>query len=729
MELHPLEAAAVRILFCGRPALTTGVVNLRVLLGGDGQYCLAEKRKAKLHHSSRHCTGGNVSGSNSFEIGGDAEEKRESVYRVCSSDGLPDGCYYVKADRHYWVMHVKEEPRVAFAAAVATPTPPSISVSGTQVTLVSPPMPLATTASTAEHSKVEEDELTSYKQDGGSAASAPAAADAMSGTAESSSALIPAGDAGCASTESKRQRTISTKRKCTRRAKAVEEDVDNLPLINTTFFNPTPLAEASPLEEHPQQEGASRHTVSVVGDVKAMRREKLLDIPPSARPSATVAADILVACEEPQSSQQQLEQQSERRKKTSRVHVDAVAEEGKDNETATAGSCVSTKRARGGTSSGGGNKANGNAVGGAPPAEQLAELAADSSQPTKKPQQRGKRCRNNDLTAEESSVLPPVWHPSDQPKSFLSSSTEKSPLPTQKTAKAAQKNKDLRSDEVEACASASATKLTDAGPPLLSTITNRDTESAPTPAPPARKSRKSSAATSATSAAATSDAAGTATLSKIPTPPPLHSVPSAGHATHGPEQKTPSRAGTNTASIVPSPQQQVANSSAMRSPASVPQDTTPDVLYSNRSSDGHAEARRSTASSIAAPVTHPKLRQQWQSQVQQHDHHSALNSPSTRSQPGANRSASTSSLLRPLPSPLLQRQSPGSDISGGAAGSRGFHEGAMNGGGGGGGFFPFDSPALGFTQVHHTLAEEFSLDVSESESSSAASEYLCDVEE
>ncbi|CAJ1024209.1 hypothetical protein Q4I32_003498 [Leishmania shawi] len=689
MELHPLEAAAVRILFCGRPALTTGVVNLRVLLGGDGQYCLAEKRKAKLHHSSRHCTGGNVSGSNSFEIGGDAEEKRESVYRVCSSDGLPDGCYYVKADRHYWVMHVKEEPRVAFAAAVATPTPPSTSVSGTQVTLVSPPMPLATIASTAEHSKVEEDELTSYKQDGGSAASAPAAADAMSGTAESSSALIPAGDAGCASTESKRQRTISTKRKCTRRAKAVEEDVDNLPLINTTFFNPTPLTEASSLEEHPQQEGASRHTVSVVGDVKAMQREKLLDIPPSARPSATVAADILVACEELQSSQQQLEQQSERRKKTSRVHVDAVAEEGKDNETATAGSCVSTKRARGG-----GNKANGNAVGGAPPSEQLAELAADSSQPTKKPQQRGKRCRNNDLTAEESSVLPPVWHPSDQPKSFLSSSTEKS---------------------------------------LLSTITNRDTESAPTPAPPARKSRKSSAATSATSAAATSDAAGTATLSKIPTPPPspppLHSVPSAGHATHGPEQKTPSRAGTNTASIVPSPQQQVANSSAMRSPASVPQDTTPDVLYSNRSSDGHAEARRSTVSSIAAPVTHPKLRQQWQSQVQQHDHHSALNSPSTRSQPGANRSASTSSLLRPLPSPLLQRQSPGSDISGGAAGSRGFHEGAMNGGGGGGGFFPFDSPALGFTQVHHTLAEEFSLDVSESESSSAASEYLCDVEE
>ncbi|CBZ26667.1 conserved hypothetical protein [Leishmania mexicana MHOM/GT/2001/U1103] len=726
MELHPLETAAVRILFCGRPALTTGIVNLRVLLGGDGQYCLAEKRKAKLYHSSRHGTQGDAAVSNGVEASVDSEEKRESVYRVCSSEGLPDGCYHVKADRHYWVMHTKGGFRAAVSttATAATPTQPSASLWNTQGTLASSSMPLAATASTAGPSKVEEDVLARSTQDQGTAASAPAeAADATAVTVKSSSALTPADDAARASV-ARKQKVVSMKRKDTRRLKAVEEGMDKLPLITTTFSNLAPLAEASPTQEQ-QQQGASMRAVDVVGDVEAALGEQPLGIPLSAQQSATVATDVFVACEEAPLSRQQQQQQEkhrERRKKTSRVHVDAVTEEGKSSEAAAAGSRVSTKKTRDSSRAGGGSDFNGEVGGGMPLVEQL---AADASQPPKKPQHRGKRRRSDEVTAEDPPALPPVRHPSTQVKSLTSSLPETSPLPTPEKSKAARRKMDLRQDEVAASAPASSADLRDATLPQPSTVTDSDTESAPTPASPARKSRKSSAATSAASAAATSDAADTATLSKIPTPPlsplPLRPVAS-GRQITSPHAKTPSHAGTNTASLAhppsrqappPSPQQQQEEEHplAKRSPASVPQETTPNILYSNRSSG------------VVAPTAGDIVRQQ------QHDRHSALNSPSTRSQVGANRSASTSSLLEPLLSPLLQRRSQWGGIGGGAAGPKGLREGMMNGGSGGGGFFPSDSPALGFTQVHSTLAEEFSLDVSETESSSAASEYLYDVEE
>lgn len=722
MELHPLETAAVRILFCGRPALTTGIVNLRVLLGGDGQYCLAEKRKAKLHHSNSHGTRGDAAVSNGVEVSADSREKRESVYRVCSSEGLPDGCYYVKADRHYWVMRMKGGLRAA-TSTTATSTQPSASLWNTQATLASSPMPLAATASAAEPSKVEDDVLARSTHNQGTAASTPAeAAGATAVTAESSSALTPADDAARASVA--RKKVISTQRKYTRRLKAVEEDMDKLPLITTTLSDPAPLAEASPTQEQQQQQQrASVQAVDVVGDVEAARGEQLLGTPLSVRQAAKVATDVLVAFEEtpPSLQQQQQKKQWERRKKASRVHVDAVAEDCKDSEADAAGGRVSAKTTRGSSRAGGGNDVHGEVAGGTPLAERL---AADASQPPKQPQHRGKRWRSDEVTAEDPPALPPVRHPSTQ-VTPLTSFPETSPLPTPEKSKAARRKMGLRQDEVKASTPASSANLRDATLPLPSTLIDSDTESAPRPASPARKSRKSSAATSAASAAATSDAADMATLSRIPTPPlsppPLRPVPGQRQITSPHGKKTPSHAGTNTASLDHPPprqappqqqqQQEEEKPPAKRSPASAPQETTPNILYSNRSSG------------VATPTARDIMQQQ------QHDRHAALSSPSTRSPVGVNRSASTSSLLGPLLSPLLQHQSQWSGIGSGAAGSRGLHESMMNGGSGGSGFFPSDSPALGFTQVHSTLAEEFSLDVSETESSSAASEYLCDVEE
>ncbi|KAG5502654.1 hypothetical protein JIQ42_05723 [Leishmania sp. Namibia] len=697
MELHPLDTAAVRILFCGRPALTTGVVNLRLLLGGDGEeYCLAEKRKAKLSHSRRDGARGEGADGNDFAVSGHAEEKRESVYRVCSSDGLPGGCYHVKADRHYWVMRAKGE-----SGAAATPPQTSASMSATQATPASPLLPLAAALSTVEPSRTANDRLVRRTRNRGSSATAPAAAGAMLVTADSSPALTSADDLACTGVTSKRQKAMSRKRRCMQCADTVEGGIGSLPLIPTTLSTATSRATVSP-----PREGVPGDTVDLVGNVEGAPGGQYLGTPPSARPSAPAVIDALGRGEETPSTQRQWKQPLERRKKASRVHVDTSAGEGGGSEADAAGIRAGTKTTRGS------NGAHGEVSSSAPLAEHRAELGAGSSQPLNKPQPRGKRRRSSDLTAEQPPSPPP--------------------LPTLETAKTAQSRTELRPGELETLAPASTAKLTDAAPSLLPLVTESDSESAPTPAPRARKSRKSSAANSVVSAAATSDAADTATLSKAPalplSPLSLCPVPSGRPATSE-HNKTPSDAYTHTASLAPPPpqkQQQVANPPAMQSPASVPQDATPNVLYSNRSSSGYAEARRSTADSTTAPAVHDNLRQRQQ---QRHDSRSALESPSTRSQVDPNRSASTSSLLGPLPSPLLQRQSQWGGISGGAAGLRGFHEGAMSGGSGGGGFYPSDSPALGFTQVHNTLTEEFSLDISESESESAASEYLYDVVE
>ncbi|KAG5480740.1 hypothetical protein CUR178_05875 [Leishmania enriettii] len=697
MELHPLDTAAVRILFCGRPALTTGVVNLRLLLGGDGgEYCLAEKRKAKLSHSRRDGSRRGGADGNDFAASGHAKEKRESVYRVCSSDGLPGGCYHVKADRHYWVMRAKEK-----SGAAATPPQSSGSMSATQATQASPLMPLAAALSTVEPSRTAKDRLVRRTRNRGSSATAPAAAGAMLATADSSPALTSADDVACTGVTSRQQKAISRKRQRMQCADTVEGGIGSLPLIANTLSTATSRATVSP-----PREGVPGDAVVRVGDVEGTPGGRYLGTPPSARPSASAVIDALGRGEETPSSQRQRKQPLERRKKSSPAHVDTISEECGGSEADAAGIRAGTKATRGS------NGAHGEVPSIAPLAEHRAELGAGSSQPLKKPQSRGKRRRSSDLTGE-------------QPPSPL-------PLPTLETSKTAQSRTELRPGELETLAPASTAKLTNAAPSLLPVDTESDSESAPTPAPRARKSRKSSAANSVVSEAATSDAVDTATLPEAPAPPlsplPLCPVPSGRPATNE-HNKTLCNAYTHAASLAPPPpqkQQQVSNSSAMQSPVLVPQDATPNVLYSNRSSSSYAETRRSTTGSTTAPAIHGRLRQRQQ---QRHDSRSALVSPSTRSQVDPNRSVSTSSLLGPLPSPLLQRQSQWGGISGGAAGLRGFHEGAMSGGSGGGGFYPSDSPALGFTQVHNTLTEEFSLDITDSESESAASEYLYDVVE
>ncbi|KAG5480021.1 hypothetical protein LSCM1_06442 [Leishmania martiniquensis] len=692
MELHPLSTAPVRILFCGRPALTTGVVNLRLLLGGDGKYCLAEKRKAKLQHNRRDCAQGDVADRNSFQVSVHATEKRESVYRVCSSHELPDGCYHVKADRHYWVMRTKGEADAATARALSQS---SASASDTQATLVSSSLPLIAAASAAQPLRTAEDSMATRTQDAGSA---PAAAGAMLAAAESPSALTSVGDAECARVESKQQKTLSPRRKHTRRAKAVEEGFSNLPLISTTPPTATSLVQASSQEEQ-QQGGPPGHAAGVVGNVEEALGRHYLGTPPSARSSTPVAVDALGKCEEAPSSQHQREQSLERRKKASRVYVDAIAEEGGGSAADPGVSRTGTKATHDNTGAGGRNGAGSEVSGSAPLAEQRAELDAGSPQPMKKPQRRGKRRRSSDLATGE----PP----------------ESLPLPTLEATGEMKSRKELKPGELEVPMPASTSKPTGATSPLLSMVAASDGESALALASRARKSGKSgkpSAANSAASAAAALDAADTATLSKAqaaPLSPLPHCPVSTGH----------------TASLAPPPpqqqQQEATKSPAARSQASVPQDATPNVLYSNRSSSGHTDAHRSTTGSAVAPAAHGKLRQRQQ---EQHDGRFAFGSPATRSQVDANRSASTSSLLGPLPPPLLQHQSQWGEIGGGAAGLV-FHDGAMSGVSGGRNLFPSDSPALGFTQVHNTLTEEFSLDMSESESSSAASEYLYDVVE
>ncbi|GET88159.1 hypothetical protein, conserved [Leishmania tarentolae] len=728
MELHPLETAAVRILFCGRPALTTGIVNLRVLLGGNGQYCLAEKRKAKPHCSHRNGTRRDAVGSNG--VGVDSEEKRESVYRICSSEGLPQGCYYVKADRHYWVMHMKGGLREAVSTTEATAAPvrPSASVWNTQVTATSSSVTTATTVSAAVPSNLEEGGLARSTKDQGNAASVPAAA-----TARPSSVLARADDTTCASVASKQQVT-STKRRCARRLKAVYEAIGSPQPINTTFSNPAPLADVSPTQEQ-QQEGASMHTVENVGDAEAALGEPLLGLPLSVQQSPKVAADDFGIREKASYSQQQQETQWERRKKVLRVHMDAVAEEGKDATADAVGCPVSTKNMRDSSRASGESNVDGAVVGCTPAVGHLTEFADTASKPPKKPKHRGKRLRSEEVTAENLLTLPPVQHPRTQDESLASSFPESSPLPTPEKRKTTRRKMGLNQGGVEASVPASSANVRDTNLLLPSAVTDSDTESAPVPASPARKSRKSSATTSAASTTATSDAADTVALLKIPTPPlsplPHRPVPSARESTRSHEKRPPSHTDTSTASLshlhprqAPPHQRQQeeeSNPHLKCSPASAPQETTPNVPYSNRSSGVCAETHSHATSDVMAPTPRDTMREQ------KHGRNSATNSPITRSQGSENPVTLTRNLLMPPPSPLLQRQSQWGGIGDSNAGSRGFHEGMMNGGGDDG-VFPSESPALGFTQVHSTLAEEFSLDMSESESSSAASEYLYDVE-
>ncbi|KAG5506466.1 hypothetical protein JKF63_05969 [Porcisia hertigi] len=685
MELHPRDAAQVRILFCGRPALTTGVVNLRLLLGGDGQYCLAEKRKARLHHSDSHYSApGEKSERSGINPSDNAKEKRESVYRVCCSDGLPDGCYYVKADRHYWVMHKKEEPSALVstigAAEAATAAHFTASMSDPQAALTLSPTPLVATESTVGPSSSGEDASTRCVQDEGSLASGSATAvEAMSVIQKPLSPGTCAHDGDYAhgpGAASLKGATASKKRKNSQRVMAVERNADSPPLVDATLPDATSPKEALP--QQPQQEETFRRVTDVIDDVELALGDILSSVPPSARSSATLATGDHGACETVSSSQKRRrqppaqQQRSGGRTKTSRVHVDAVGEEGKCDEASSTKVGTPKKATDVSTRAGCDRGASGELVSDAPHMEQRVEIAADSSKPAKTSRPREKRRHSDDPAAE---------------------------TPTPEKTNAAQKKEAAKPVEAGAPGTGPAAEQTGSTPPLQLTATSEKTNPS-TPTTPAHKAHKSKAAMSAASSLPSPDAADTSTLSKAPMPP-LHSLllhhEQSGHES---ANKTSSRVDTNTDAAAASAeeeevqrlllqQQEVADPPAMRSAAPTTLDTTQNELYPT---GGNAEAPQSDASVIAASTAYdedePHLEAKQQENGQQ---------PPQWSANGGGAAASPS--LGP------QEETLNTCISAGN-------------------FLPLDSPALGFTQVCNTLAEEFSIDMSESESSSAASEYL-----
>jgi hypothetical protein len=788
--LDSSEDASFRIYFCGRPARSTGIVNLYLLLG-DHRCVLTEKRRVKDGYDGSSSNRGgsrekreraDAEGSSTTEDGetgnpATAEHEKaspRSIYRMCSSDGLPPGCYRVKHDRHYWVMRVGD----------GTPAEQMPSPRATEEQVVPPSLP--STAASQPHAQCQRDEHgTGTGTDG----------------KRTKSSEAPALSDKHRKAHDKEENKEKKKRKRTHAA--VAEEAAPVLVPSRAADNEerghdgdgdAPLADvvkafaAAP----PSSEATAEVTDDVVGDVESTLGELFLStssavaasVAPVSQATAEVVGPVDVAA--PSSTQMKIKERS-----------DAPQTNESDESRAEASRRPQRRRGRGPAAEVEEPHEN-------PPADDFgvtpkvrvsnrsserSETDATGSNTTAAERRRGKRER----------------------KEAVAQKVSQRPLPPQK-----QQKKEVP-------------PLTPSGPAAPSTTTRPDAtdlscpDAAPSPNPPsaAEAAHGSTQDTSARtrqppnrSPSPPSSSLADSPPPRLATPPPLPAPP----VTLQKQSTETKSAATRPAreeptSFVVSPREeevgeergQRRQTAALPATPKVPSSSSPPPSRKSRRAEAVAAALRTPTRSpptapspdiAAAAAVHPALRTEMPSPTRpplsprvvpplpprapaadnetHHPHHSSseatplhqqrtgspddgtTTSPSllysNRSSgfvaspqqphapptttielppppppPTALRSASSSTRLAPLTSPHLrqhQQQFPSHRGSSGTGhgGSLPYSDvGSYN-------MAPQDSPALGFTQVHNTLAEEFSLDPSESGSSSTVSEYLDDVE-
>lgn len=610
------EDASVSIYFCGRPARSTGVVNLRLLLGDHG-YVLTERRRMKDADGS--------SAAEHDEGGATATGKKKeahSTYHICSSVGLPAGCFRVKHGRHYWVMRVGDG-----AAPSQTPSPRTATEHATEhAASPSPPSPFtaaqphrASPESSSQAKNKEEAKKTRSRKTQEAPAEAKKSENDDTVQSRRKRSRHAMGDDGT----SKKAARAEESTEADDAGHEAKEDDDNSMMEG---FNAVEAASSTAALDtattgtaQAKAPSAAEATDDVVGDVEATLGDLFLSSSTSAfsKPSsAEVAAQVSSAAEETA---------SQCPGSSKRIKEGTVHDEDKEKSTE------------------------------ATEAEGSADVPLPVSQ------------RRGGLGAAAAVVM------------RKSSNTKR---------------------EQTLSASLKSTEINDASPkkPEREPEGEKVTVSS-VPAGERRGKREKK-----------TTAAKAGVVVEVPPPPApqqQQQQPQSSLSLPLPRRDMPSPA------IRPPSQPEDPPSKADHTPLHAPRrsnsggvDTTsPTLLYSNRSSGAAASSHL------------PPSPQQQQHQLQP--------PPATSAS-----SASASTRLARLTSPRLREQQQqyaqrGSSGGGGGDGTGGSlslsDTGSFN-------MIPQDSPALGFTQVHNTLAEEFSLDPSEGASSSTVSEYLYDVE-
>ncbi|CCW66411.1 unnamed protein product [Phytomonas sp. Hart1] len=98
MDLDLPPPKPVRIRFCGRPAITTGVVNLQILFGKSNYYLVQQVEESSIllddTQSLEHIPQNKV-----------PEGDSSCFFVLCSQEGLPTGSFYVEDGKDYWIAN------------------------------------------------------------------------------------------------------------------------------------------------------------------------------------------------------------------------------------------------------------------------------------------------------------------------------------------------------------------------------------------------------------------------------------------------------------------------------------------------------------------------------------------------------------------------------------------------------------------------------------------------
>ncbi|KPA75290.1 hypothetical protein ABB37_08591 [Leptomonas pyrrhocoris] len=759
IDLPGLAAAAVRIYFCGHPARSTGIVNLRLLLGDHG-YVLAEKRRVKAvtaddgetaedndsnndnakKKQGKRSVADNDADSSSTTADGESgtnvhDEKKSShsTYRLCSSEGLPPGCFRVKHDRHYWVMRAGDgvapaqtpHPRPTEEQLLSLSAPPS-AVSQTHVDAVridlkkkgekegpeeSEKQPSRRKRS--HHAKeVDEEERTSAKTarvDHRPHESAVEAAEATRRPADTA-ANVAAGAVGdvVGDVEATLAELFFSSASL---APSTKPSPSALPSKTAAAAGTgtAPHAVAGGVGEAPQKPAAVNKTKKGVTQTDAER---------SAEESAEATPPPLP-------------------RRRGRRGAVAVAQE--ENEAASAAADTSTRPLETRSST-----VNSDVIGLA--GEESASL-------TEKHQHKGKK--NEKRTDEVAAPEEPPHRHQRQPEQ-----PESTPLPRNS-------GKAVSPPSPYAAPMLSNTKQD------ASARRRRPVSPSPSPSPPLVDSPPPRLATPPPPPAAIPPVAlPRNTTEQKKTRKPAHkaltsTVSPTQEVEAGEKQavssatpKTVAAAATAAASAwrsgrletfadalrTPTPSPPTARSPALQSPLPPPvaPPTPPksgllSTAGQRHSADTTPQHGRHRSRPSGAKTTSPTFMYSNRSSGTVASRQEQLPLPSSSSTPAAApatgiRSTSSSARLAPLTSPHLRQHQQqfshrGSSSSVNNNGNHSGHGGSLQQSDGGSFYMiPQDSPALGFTQVHNTLAEEFSLDPSASDTSSTVSEYLYDVE-
>ncbi|KPI85040.1 hypothetical protein ABL78_5902 [Leptomonas seymouri] len=697
---EPAAAAEpMRIFFCGRPARSTGVVNLRLLLGEHG-YVLTEKRRVKgTEHSSgaidhrsnkeerlkRSVAGREGDTSSATEDGESStnvshdKAPSQTTYRMCSSEGLPPGCFRVKHDGHYWVMRAGDGARPEQTPSprtteTETPSPSALSDAPSR-DRVDP--------CSRDHSKSKDTRKADLSEQ------------KRGGDDEKSKRKRPRHTADAGKAESVTMKAVRLDHNSDN-GKSGDDEGDSL---LATRYQAGKAAERAPTEPADTTEDIVRDVEATLGEL-FFAASPLASSNPSLPELHAQAAKASVPRSAPGASRSfdnALKNPDEVQKTNNGVtHETAERDEAEGGEMAEAAPHNPQRRGRRGAAAAAKKhtetKAPAVTAAEAPTAQSSAVdpssarvVGEKTASPTEK--RRGKQAKKEKSAMEVAALEEPTQQPQPEPAA-IATATAAAALPNRQTETTPPPSNAALQSNVRNCTSVCSPPAPPSSSPSLPP--HPDTAAAarrtPTQSPPIARSpdvlQKQPAAPTARD-----DMRSPAIrppLSPHVALPPKSGLPATDH-----------RSGTG-ATPLRSPHRSSPGGADTGSPL---------ALYSNR-----------TSGTGASPPPQ-----------QQHPSSSSPLAPAP-----AVRSASSSTRLAPLTSPHL-RQHQQQFVH---RGSSSANNGNTTGHGGSlqysdtGSFnmIPQDSPALGFTQVHNTLAEEFSLDPSESGSSATVSEYLYDVD-